>query len=311
MIIYWETLEKNAGDASVLPQYMATDYFGGPGRIKSEDAYPLSPPYGAIRFQPATNQFLGFKKDSGWSALGGEAVEPSVDGWIEAGHTLVYASADDPTFTFTIADLDATTILSVGMRIKLTQTSVKYFIITKIVFDDPGSTITVYGGTDYNLVDAEITLPYYSTNKAPLDFPLDPDKWTVKVTDVTNRSQSTPTSAVWYNLGSITVSIPIGVWRTYYKVSAGTGRTSTSIGELYVTLSTADNSESDADLTVWVDFSSATAALYLYAALSAEKTFAVTSKTSYYLNTMTLGGISISNINSKNKLIIRAICAYL
>ena len=71
MIIYWETLEQNAGDSSVLPQYMATDYFGGPGRIKSEDAYPLSPPYGAIRFQPATNQFLGFKKDSGWSALGG------------------------------------------------------------------------------------------------------------------------------------------------------------------------------------------------------------------------------------------------
>ena len=234
-----------------------------------------------------------------------------VDGWMPASETWTYASADDPTYTFTIASFDATSKYSAGMKIKLTNASVKYFIITKVTFDDPGSTITVYGGTDYDLADSAISLNYYSTQKAPLGFPLSPAKWTVTTTDVTNRSQSTPTSAVWYNLGSVTVSIPIGVWRTYYKVSAGTGRTLTSIGELYITLSTANNSESDADLTTWVDLTSGNAALFLYSAVSAEKTLAITSKTSYYLNTMTLGGTSIQNINSKNKLIIRAVCAYL
>ena len=42
-------------------------------------------------------------------------------GYFLAGETWTYASADDPTFTFTIANSDATTKYSAGMKIKLTQ----------------------------------------------------------------------------------------------------------------------------------------------------------------------------------------------
>jgi len=75
------------------------------------------------------------------------------DGWRAAGETWTYASADDPTFTFTISG-DKTSKYSPGMRIKLTQTTVKYFIITAVSYSAPNTTVTVYGGTDYDLVNA-------------------------------------------------------------------------------------------------------------------------------------------------------------
>lgn len=69
MIIYWDTLEKNAGDVSTLPVYMGSDYFGGVGRIKSAIAYPDTPPYGTIRYRSDLKKFFGFKEDSGWTEL--------------------------------------------------------------------------------------------------------------------------------------------------------------------------------------------------------------------------------------------------
>lgn len=43
-----------------------------------------------------------------------------LDGWIPAEETWTYASADDPTFTFTVA-ADVTGKYRVGMKLKLTQ----------------------------------------------------------------------------------------------------------------------------------------------------------------------------------------------
>jgi hypothetical protein len=71
MIIYWETLEHNAGDTKTIPAYMASDYFGGIERIKSAATYPASPAYGTIRYRSDLKKYLGFKEDSGWGELGG------------------------------------------------------------------------------------------------------------------------------------------------------------------------------------------------------------------------------------------------
>lgn len=84
------------------------------------------------------------------------------DGWITANETFTYASAT--TFTCS-ADLAAN--LSTGDKIKLTQTSAKYFYVTGI----SGTTITVNGGTDYTLANAAITLPFYSKAASPTGFP--------------------------------------------------------------------------------------------------------------------------------------------
>jgi len=170
-------------------------------------------------------------------------------GYMPIGHTCTYASSDDPTYTFTIAGFDATTLLSPGMKIYLTDSGDQYFFVTKVVFDDPGSTITVYGGTDYDLSTGAITNPFYSTEKAPLGFPLSPLKWTVETRDTTQAFQATPTGGTWYNLGSITIVIPIGIWNVSYQVVMSGYDNDALNSYVTSTLSTANNSESDADFS--------------------------------------------------------------
>lgn len=89
-----------------------------------------------------------------------------IDGWIVAGETWIYVSAT----TFTISG-DKTAKYKVGDRIKLTQTSVKYFYIIGVSYSSPNTTITITGGDDYSLADATITDPFHSKVEYPKDFP--------------------------------------------------------------------------------------------------------------------------------------------
>lgn len=237
-----------------------------------------------------------------------------VTGWIPAGETWTYASADDPTFTFTISG-DKTDKYSAGMKIKLTQTTVKYFIITKVAYSDPNTTITIYGGTDYDLADATITSPYYSTMKAPQGFPLNPDKWAVEVTDTTARSQSSPTADTWYNIGSISINIPIGCWVIKIKETIYITKSTNGAVRVFATLSNSNNAESNPEFTVFNTVKAATDGSQLSTDTSffIENLLNLTSKDTYYLNHKTsesdIGMIQLQN--DKAKLIIKAVCAYL
>ena len=228
------------------------------------------------------------------------------DGWISANETWTYASADDPTYTFTISVFDATAKYNAGMKVKLTQSTggTKYAIITKVVFDDPGSTITAYFGTDYNLENEAITAPYYSMLKAPFGFPMSPIKWTVITTDTSIRSQATAVANTFYNLGSVSISIPIGVWEVSYQV---VGQQS-GVGSLETTLSTANNSETDKDFTVRPYQEGHPYGDWRFRS----KYLSIASKTSYYLNTTTdNGGTTIYNRGDHATTVLRAVCAYL
>jgi len=162
------------------------------------------------------------------------------DGWIAAGETWTYASADSPTFTFTISG-DKTSKYGAGMRIKLTQSStVKYFIITKVAYSAPNTTVTVYGGTDYDLADSAISSPYYSGAKAPFGFPLDPAKWTVSAT--LSGAQTSPTINVVYNLGSSNIVVPPGCWRLVIKANLQIAQSSGPEIEGQAGMSTSNNS---------------------------------------------------------------------
>lgn len=238
------------------------------------------------------------------------------DGWTEAGETWAYASADDPSFTFTVSG-DQTAKYSPGMRVKLTQTTTKYFIITKVVHSGGTTTITLYGGTDYDLVNATITDPYYSTHKAPQGFPLDPAKWTVELSDTAARSQTSPTKDAWHNLGSLSLAIPIGVWDVSYQVAFTASGSSGQDNSGKVTLSTADNSESDSDFTTYqtMYFGTGSVQSNNTHTLHRQKVLSLASKTTYYLN-----GLSASSQNSGNSIAfngdksptkVRAVSAYL
>ena len=92
------------------------------------------------------------------------------DGWISAEETWTYLSAS----SFTV-NADVTTKYWVEQKIKLTQTTVKYFMITAVSAYTGGvTTITVNneGAPLDVLASATITENYYSNSHSPKGFPL-------------------------------------------------------------------------------------------------------------------------------------------
>jgi len=233
------------------------------------------------------------------------------DGWTPAGETWTYASADAPTFTFTVA-ADVTAKYQAGMKVKLNQTTDKYFVITAVsTFSGGNTTITIYGGTDYTLANAAISSPYWSMLKAPFGFPTSPAKWTETLTDSSRRDASGTTTATWFNAGSLSIQIPIGVWDVSYHAMAlsvrGTGTTMST----RVTLSTANNTESDPDLGIYAYVGSTITDLAVYG--GRRKTLTLASKTQYFVNIW--GGAAsltlLTMLNDFTPLRVNAVCAYL
>lgn len=89
----------------------------------------------------------------------------AADGWMAANETWTYVSATSFTVTGNVMAK-----YQVGDRIKLTQTTVKYFYIASLSFS-VNTTINITGGDDYSLANAAITLPSYSKAQNPQSFP--------------------------------------------------------------------------------------------------------------------------------------------
>lgn len=202
-------------------------------------------------------------------------------GWIPVVGQWVYASEDSPTFVITTPS-DATLHYHVGMRVRLVQAgTTKYFIITAV----SATSATVYGGTDYTLTNAPIDRPHVSAMKAPLGFPLTPVKWRVIATDSSNRTQA-PSAGTWYNLhASHSITIPIGVWRLKYQIIGyGTTGAGGTQADVFFTLSTANNTESNSAYTTRL-ISEIGASKEHGAAILKEQFETRTSKLTMYLNT--------------------------
>ena len=231
------------------------------------------------------------------------------NGWIPAGETWTYASADDPTFTFTISG-DKTSKYSAGMRIKLTQTSVKYFIITAVSYSSPNTTITVYGGTDYDLVNATITTPYYSPVKCPYGFPMNPDKWTVAVTDSTQWNTLGTTGSI-YNPNSKSITIPIGDWYFNWQVLVQFGNNDAGAGEKYISVGLGTTSSSFISSSIYNIAGSSIK--FLRHLVKGDTNMSYTTKTTIYLNIRNDSPTSenLYFLNSISPLLRIAVCAYL
>ena len=233
---------------------------------------------------------------------------PAKDGWMPVADSWSYASADAPTFVITIP-AGGTSLYSPGMRIKLTQTTVKYFIITAVA----DTILTVYGGTDYTLVNAAISAISYSTQKAPLGFPLNPGKWTVETKSTAQQEQVSPVQNTWYNIGSNSISIPIGSWDI---MAEGNFRGRVASGtevNIQVSISTSNNSESNADNTFICESTGSTGDHRAYIQKTKTVKATVATKTTYYLifRTLLTGQAEIRLRGDHGSTIIRAVCAYL
>lgn len=247
------------------------------------------------------------------NALGANLANLGLNGWLSIATIPTLQASDNPVYTLRFAS-DMTAIIGLGNRIKLTQHgSVKYFIVVKVGSYTGGNTdIDVYGGTDYDMEDTStypVTLPYYSIQKAPFGFPLNPVKWTEKVTDTSQRLKTSPTNDTWYysGVGSINISVPIGAWNLRYYV-IGQVRKTTSDISVILALSTSNNSISDAELEA-----SGYGYQYCVQSIFRSKNIILTTKATYYLIVQT-GTASVTNVGFRNDLatcVIEAVCAYL
>ncbi len=91
----------------------------------------------------------------------------AADGWVDdTATTWTYVSAT----SFKVSGSDVTTRFTKGTRIKLTQTTVKYFVVTSSTFSTD-TTINITGGSDYTLANAAISVNYYSYMANPRGYP--------------------------------------------------------------------------------------------------------------------------------------------
>lgn len=88
------------------------------------------------------------------------------DGWVSDTATWTFATAA----TFTVVG-DETAKFQKGTRIKLTQTTVKYFVVVGSSFAAGTTTVTITGGDDYALASAAISDTYYSYAASPEGYP--------------------------------------------------------------------------------------------------------------------------------------------
>jgi len=100
-----------------------------------------------------------------------EVIDSNRSGWsmLKSGDLLsVYSVVAPPTYMCSTNN-DLTGYISVGMKIQLTQTTVKYFFVAAIT----PTKITIYGGDTYALAGNEpITNVSYSVVQAPYGFPI-------------------------------------------------------------------------------------------------------------------------------------------
>lgn len=243
-----------------------------------------------------------------------ETIETSnTTGWINYSGTMpISGTLDDPSFELVFEDIDLTSQIYVGMRVRYTQSTVKYGIVTKKAFSTD-TTITIYGGTDYDLVSTGTTAVSafsFSSAKSPAGFPTNPEKWTVEVNNSSNNSQSSPVNGTWYNLGSVNINIPIGSWDVIYQVPLYVERAANGLLAAKVTLSTANNTESNSNYTSEIQSSNGTA---MHTTIFRQLFLLLTTKQTYYLNSNVFiaSQTAVGNRGDVSPINIKAVSTYL
>ncbi len=129
----------------------------------------------------------------------------------------------------------------------------------------------------------------------------------LKTTDSVDRTETGPTASTWYNTGTISLTLTPGIWDLGYYVVFEINDSGDIIGG-QVTLSTANNSESDSELTTEVKDYAAGAARNTHNSMMRSKRVRLSANTTYYLNGLT-NVASLTNfifLNSSIPALIRA-----
>jgi len=102
------------------------------------------------------------KNDGYLYTLGSDNIERFVgsapNGWIPIASVPVYVSSTSVSFN----GIDLSTLFPVGTKIKLTQTTDKYFYVASVTYGSGNTTLTLIAGTSYTVANATITGFWYS-----------------------------------------------------------------------------------------------------------------------------------------------------
>lgn len=181
----------------------ATGVVGATSEIVIQEGLaPSTPASGWVSLYAKDNGQLFIKDDLGTEKL----VTGYSDGWTPIGVNPVYVSATSIKFT----GIDLTSVFPVGTKLKLTQTTIKYFYVTAVAFSTD-TTLTVTGGSDYTIANAAITEFYYSHGLA-FGFP----EWFDWTPTSYSGFSTNPSQTMKFSLNGRTVSL------TLYLVSSGT-----------------------------------------------------------------------------------------
>jgi hypothetical protein len=248
-----------------------------------------------------------------------DALTANVGGWVEDAEDVVwtYVSANAAGNTFVISAAgDLTDVYYASLRFRAKQSAAyEHFIVHYVEYDGGADTtsLTLFGGASGTLSATTITDTAFSPVRFPVGFPRGEAEWSIEVSDANDRDQATPTSLTWYNLDSShKIVIPVGDWDVYYSAVVGGANTSLAVSA-YVTLSTANNSESDVNNTVTIYFVTGSAtALTLAATVSKSMPISLTTETTYYLNAKenVAGMTNLGLYGTLQPTIIRVVSAY-
>jgi hypothetical protein len=250
-----------------------------------------------------------------------QTITDAKTGWFPITGAVTYVSVDNPTGIVTIAG-DVAAELKAGRRLKFTNGgNVIYAIVSKdSTYSAPNTTVTFLHEINpttnvaLNLMaNSAITLPYFSTQKAPQGFPMQIDKWTMIFRDTVTRTQATPVLATVYNVGTSLLAVPIGSWEVDYEavLYLANGAPKTGV-DVIIGLSTTNNTLVDRDFIDYKYGLSISYAGIMYYA-SRGKSVNLAAKTTYHLNTR-VNAVAPDNINyygAEATTIIRAVSTLL
>lgn len=187
----------------------------------------------------------------------------------------------------------------------------QYAIVTKLDYSAPNTVVTVYTGNANVIPNMTLNSPFYSGQKIPYNFPAERNKWYTEMkVPIGSISQGTPTGSVWYNIGGVKLPVPIGAWDLSWKSGIYTNETSGTNGNVFGTLSKANNTEDDNDFTACFTNQGVTGNLAIVGTVHITKPIQTTVATDYFLNIMTNNSDAI-RMNQSTETFIRATCAYL
>jgi len=159
-------------------------------------------------FQDDVKQYIAY----GWMD------EPEVRTW---AYVETITTADADVYLVHINE-DVTGLIGPNLKVRLYNPTVKYFGILSVgAYADGVTPVYLFGGKDYVLDGLEaISNVSFSSARAPIGFPMNPDKWSIVYSDSTLQFAGSLANDTWVNINNASLRLPPGLWDVGYKVSA-------------------------------------------------------------------------------------------